>query len=156
MKSKLSSDAGDEEQQKAVEQGMRLVVESQENSAPRIHDKMKKSFIACSEREKTLTLAYEVEEWELNPIGTMHGGLIATAIDTTCGMTVRYFSECLKTPTVSMTVNYLKPVPEGERLLVTAKAVRIGRKIANLTAEAVLSCSGETAATATAVFMIQK
>ena len=154
-KRKLDAGADEEARQAAMELGMRLVVDSQENPSPRIHDMMKKSFVSCSEKEKTLTLAYEVEEWELNPIDTMHGGLIATAIDTTCGMAVRYFSECLRTPTVSMTIDYIRPVPETEKLFVTVKVVRIGKSIANLTAEASVS-GGKVAATATAVFMIKK
>ena len=82
----------------------------------------------------------------------MHGGLIATAIDSTCGILVRYLSGTLRTPTVSMTINYLATVPVGERLLVTARAVKVGRSLVNLCAEAVLESSKKTAATATAVF----
>ncbi|QNM05599.1 PaaI family thioesterase [Qiania dongpingensis] len=155
-KNRLTYDAGDEERQAAMEQGIRRAVEGQENLRPRIHDMMKKSFVSCSEADRTLTLAYEVEEWELNAGGTMHGGMIAAAMDTTCGMTARYLSGSLNAATVSLTVSYLRPVPAGGRLLVTAKAVRIGRSLANLTAEAVNSRNGKTAALATAVFRIRK
>ena len=150
-KKNLTENASEQERQKAMEYGIRMAVEER-NDPPRIHERMKKSFVACSEKERWITLAYEVEEWEQNPIGTMHGGLIATAIDSTCGILVRYLSGTLRTPTVSMTINYLATVPVGERLLVTARAVKVGRSLVNLCAEAVLESSKKTAATATAVF----
>lgn len=150
-KKNLTENASDQERQKAMEYGLRMAVEER-NDPPRIHEMMKKSFVACSEKERWITLSYEVEEWEQNPIGTMHGGLIATAIDSTCGILVRYLSGTLRTPTVSMTINYLATVPVGERLLVTARAVKVGRSLVNLCAEAVLESSKKTAATATAVF----
>ena len=150
-KKNLTENASEQERQKAMEYGIRMAVEER-NDPPRIHEMMKKSFVACSEKEQWITLSYEVEEWEQNPIGTMHGGLIATAIDSTCGILVRYLSGTLRTPTVSMTINYLATVPVGERLLVTARAVKVGRSLVNLCAEAVLESSKKTAATATAVF----
>ena len=150
-KKNLTENASEQERQKAMEYGIRMAVEER-NDPPRIHEMMKKSFVDCSEKERWITLSYEVEEWEQNPIGTMHGGLIATAIDSTCGILVRYLSGTLRTPTVSMTINYLATVPVGERLLVTARAVKVGRSLVNLCAEAVLESSKKTAATATAVF----
>ena len=150
-KKNLTENASEQERQKAMEYGIRMAVEER-NDPPRIHEMMKKSFVACSEQERWITLSYEVEEWEQNPIGTMHGGLIATAIDSTCGILVRYLSGTLRTPTVSMTINYLATVPVGERLLVTARVVKVGRSLVNLCAEAVLESSKKTAATATAVF----
>ena len=150
-KKNLTENASEQERQKAMEYGLRMAVEER-NDPPRIHEMMKKSFVACSEKERWITLSYAVEEWEQNPIGTMHGGLIATAIDSTCGILVRYLSGTLRTPTVSMTINYLATVPVGERLLVTARAVKVGRSLVNLCAEAVLESSKKTAATATAVF----
>ena len=103
-KKNLTENASEQERQKAMEYGIRMAVEER-NDPPRIHEMMKKSFVACSEKERWITLSYEVEEWEHNPIGTMHGGLIATAIDSTCGILVRYLSGTLRTPTVSMTIN---------------------------------------------------
>ena len=150
-KKNLTENASEQERQKAMEYGICMAVEER-NDPPRIHEMMKKSFVACSEKERWITLSYEVEEWEQNPIGTMHGGLIATAIDSTCGILVRYLSGTLRTPTVSMTINYLATVPVGERLLVTARAVKVGRSLVNLCAEAMLESSKKTAATATAVF----
>lgn len=155
-KRRLSAEASAEERQEVMRRGMELAVTNVGEGGPRIHDMMKKKLISCSEEEHMATLAYEVEDWELNPNGVMHGGLIGTAIDTTCGMVVRYISENLKASTVSLNVDYLRPVPGGDRLLVTARLIRTGGHVANLTAEARRESDGKTAALATAVFYLPK
>ncbi len=153
-KRRLSEGASWEERQEVMRRGLEMAVESVGAHGARIHDMMKKTLVSCSEEEGTVTLAYEVEEWELNPNGVMHGGLIGTAIDTACGMVARYISENLLASTVSLNVDYLRPVPGGDRLLVTAGLVRLGGRIANLRAEARRESDGKTAALATAVFYL--
>ncbi|MCI8464548.1 MAG: PaaI family thioesterase [Lachnospiraceae bacterium] len=155
-KRKLSPDASLRERQENMKQGLELVLKSEGEQKPRIHDMMKKTLIACSEEEAFVTLAYELEEWELNPNGVMHGGLIGTAIDTACGMVVRYFSENLQASTVSLNVDYLRPVFMGDRLVVTAKLVRLGGHVANLTAQAKRESDQKMAALASAVFYLPK
>ncbi len=153
-KRKLSAEASEKERQAVMRRGLELVLESTGEHGVRIHDMMKKNLLSCSEEEAEVTLAYEVEDWELNPNGVMHGGLIGTAIDTACGMVTRYVSENLLASTVSLHVDYLRPVPGGDRLLVTARLVRLGGHVANLRAEARRESDGKPAALATAVFYL--
>ncbi|MCI9488005.1 MAG: PaaI family thioesterase [Lachnospiraceae bacterium] len=153
-KRKLSEESSSEEREAVMRRGLELVVASVGEHGVRIHDMMKKTLVSCSEETAEVTLAYEVEEWELNPNGVMHGGLIGTAIDTACGMVTRYMSENLLASTVSLNVDYLRPVSGGDRLLVTAKLVRLGGHVANLRAEARRESDGEPAALATAVFYL--
>ena len=155
-KRKLSSEASPEERQEVMRRGLELVLEGVGDHSVRIHDMMKKTLISCSEEEAEVTLAYEVEDWELNPSGVMHGGLIGTAIDTACGMVTRYVSENLLASTVSLNVDYLRPVPGGDRLLVTAKLVRLGGHVANLQAQARRESDQKPAAVATAVFYLPR
>lgn len=155
-KRKLPAGASCGERQAVMKRGLELVLEGSGEHGPRICDMMKKKLLSCSEEARTVTLAYEVEDWELNPNGAMHGGLIGAAVDTACGMLVRYISENLLASTVSLNVDYLRPVPGGDRLLVTAELVRLGGRIANLKAEAKRESDGETAALATAVFYLPR
>ena len=60
-KKNLTENASEQERQKAMEYGLRMAVEER-NDPPRIHEMMKKSFVACSEKERWITLSYEVEE----------------------------------------------------------------------------------------------
>lgn len=57
-----------------------------------LYSRMQVEFYACNYEKKSVTLRFPVQRWELNHMATMHGGLIATAIDTTCGVTVRSVS----------------------------------------------------------------
>ena len=51
----------------------------------RLYCKWKLEFHSCNAADHSLTLRYPIREWELNHMSTMHGGLIAAAIDTTSG-----------------------------------------------------------------------
>lgn len=79
--------------------------------------------------EYSVTLAFPVYEWQLNPVGTMHGGMLATALDITMGCASYVFSEAKHTPTVSMELQYVRAVYAGRTLYVKAVADRCGSRI---------------------------
>lgn len=72
------------------------------------------------------------EDW-MNTHGTGHGGAIATALDAGCCYAFAGRSGATW-PTVSLTLNYLAPVPEGEHL-VLSRVIRAGRKVGVAEAE---------------------
>ena len=66
-------------------------------------------------------LAFEVTEEHLNPAGTLHGGVLATLVDTAMGMAVRTTTDDGEVPATSqLTVTYLRPGKPGP-LAVTAR-----------------------------------
>lgn len=74
----------------------------------------------------TARLELEVGARHLNPNGTVHGGLIATLVDTTMGAAVRSAVDEEDVPATSqLTVTYLRPGKPGT-LLVTAKVSKRG------------------------------
>ena len=85
---------------------------------------------------------------------TIHGGIIAAAIDTTCGAIVRNVSGSKSIPTINLNINYLSPGLPGDALLVTATADRAGRKVCNVHAVCRSEKNDKIIATATANFMI--
>lgn len=119
-----------------------------------LYSKMQVEFYACDYEKKSVTLRFPIQRWELNHMATMHGGLMAAAIDTTCGVTVRYVSKSQMIPTINMNINYLAPGMAQDALLVTAQADRVGRRICNVHAVCKSEKTGKTLATATANFMI--
>lgn len=119
-----------------------------------LYSKMQIEFYACSYEKRSVTLRFPVQRWELNHMATMHGGLIATAVDTTCGVLVRSVSKSQRIPTINLSLNYLSPAMAQDVLLVTAKADRAGRSICNVSAECKSEKMGKLIATATANFMI--
>lgn len=119
-----------------------------------LYSRMQVEFYACNYEKKSVTLRFPVQSWELNHMATMHGGLIATAIDTTCGVTVRSVSGSERIPTINLNLNYLSPAMAQDALLVTAKADRAGRRICSVSAACRSEKTGNLIATATANFMI--
>ena len=57
-----------------------------------LYSKMQVEFYSCNYEKKSVTLRFPIQRWELNHMATMHGGMTAAAIDTTCGVIVRYVS----------------------------------------------------------------
>jgi uncharacterized protein (TIGR00369 family) len=65
-------------------------------------------------------LSFEALEEHLNPAGTLHGGVLATLVDTAMGQAVRSAAEDEDVPATSqLTVTYLRPGRPG-RLEVSA------------------------------------
>ena len=74
------------------------------------------------------TLEVEVDERHLNPAGTVHGGLLATLVDTTMGAAVRSAVGDETPATSQLTVTYLHPGKPG-RLVVTAVVRKRGQNL---------------------------
>jgi acyl-coenzyme A thioesterase 13 len=65
-----------------------------------------------------------------NPFGSVHGGIIATLIDESCGAALMPMIETPSAPTVSLNVEYLHPVLIGDTYTVVSEIVRKGRAMA--------------------------
>jgi acyl-CoA thioesterase len=77
----------------------------------------------------TARLGVEVTEKLLQLAGIMHGGAIATLIDTAVAMAIVSASEPhAKFTTVELKVNYLRPLKEG-RVVAEARLIQNGRRI---------------------------
>ena len=112
-------------------------------------------FKSCDYEKGMLDVAYEVQEWELNPESVIHGGMISTALDTTMGMLCHYFTH-LSAPTVvtvTMNVSFLKPILLGDTFHVICHLESIGRTMATVRAEIRLERNDVLACIATASFM---
>ena len=69
----------------------------------------------------TAPLAFEATDEHLNPAGTVHGGVLATLVDTAMGTAVRSTTGDEELPATSqLTVTYLRPGKPG-RMEVTAR-----------------------------------
>ena len=98
------------------------------------------------------TLRLNVRD-ELRQIhGVMHGGAIASLIDTaTAFAIVTLLRDEEKFSTVDLMVNYLRPLSEGT-VTATARVVRAGRRLITVSAD-VLDDSGNLAATALSTYL---
>lgn len=116
--------------------------------------RLKPQYVGCNYKEKSLTIAYDVEEWEMNPENAMHGGIIVTSIDTAFGVLCHYFAQQNMVTTVTISTTYLKQIMLHDRIFVTVKATSIGRNLISMTAEVHTKRDNLLAATANTTFMI--
>lgn len=119
-----------------------------------IIEMMAPKYIGCNYETKELSVMFHVEKWALNPQGSMHGGLVSTAFDTTYGMLTHYLAKDCFITTVDLSTRYLKPIPLGSDLVIKAKACSVGRTLVSLTAEGYLAGKDILAATSSSTFMI--
>ena len=71
--------------------------------------------------EGSARLGFEATDEHLNPAGTLHGGVLATLVDTAMGLAVRTTTDDGEVPATSqLTVTYLRPGKPGP-LEVTAR-----------------------------------
>ena len=119
-----------------------------------ISELMNPSLTACSEKEQTITIEFPVLEWQLNEHDTMHAGLIATAFDEALGIFAAYLGNGKSTVSINISLNYLKPVPMNDSILITAKATSLGRKLITVSGECHLKSNGLLTNTALATFAI--
>lgn len=84
--------------------------------------------------------------------GVLHGGVIASLIDTaTAFAIVSQLTEPEKFTTVDLTVNYLRPAKEGT-ITAQARVMRAGRRLLTVTAE-VYDDAGNLAAVALSTYI---
>ncbi|WP_127479816.1 PaaI family thioesterase [Nocardioides pantholopis] len=96
-------------------------------------------------------LEVDVDERHLNPAGTVHGGMLATLVDTTMGAAVRSAADGEAAATSQLSVTYLRPGKPG-RLVVTAEVRKRGE---NLTVcEADVAQDGKSLVHALATFAL--
>ncbi len=91
-------------------------------------------FVACDGEQLQLELCYDTKPWMSNPMGVVHGGVIAILLDNSMGT----LCSCLchkGTPTISMTLNYPRPVPLNATVHVRAHMLVFGRTSSQLTAQ---------------------
>ena len=96
------------------------------------------TLIDCDGPTGSLTLRYQTRPWMANIWGVVHGGVTANLVDTCMGITCSV--QCgVITPTISMTVNYARPVPLDAEVIVRTRTVRCGATSGQLSAEVCLA-----------------
>lgn len=132
-----------------VEKKLKFIAEEEPGT---LNDIMKPCFYGGEEGQQCVKIKYPILDWERNGLGTLHGGMISTMMDFTMSLGVQYFAGSTIPPTVSLTINFIRPVPVDGGIVISCKVTSIGRKIGTAYCEAVIPGSGKTAATATGIF----
>ena len=111
-------------------------------------------FIGCSFEEKSIEIEYDIKDWELNPEGTFHGGMIATCFDTVGGMIAGAYSHKRLITTTSLYLDYLKPALFGDKIRFKAKIIAAGKRMVRVQCEARPVSTGVLSCAATVSYMI--
>lgn len=102
-----------------------------------------------------VVFACEPGDWAFNPLGSIHGGLACTLLDTVCGCAMHTVLPVGRGYTsIEIKVNYLKPImPDSGPLQATGKLVRAGSRV-GFTEGEIRDKNGDLVATATSTLLI--
>lgn len=130
-----------------VERGCREQVE-------RLNGHLKPHLISSDYEARRSVIAFNIQEWQLNPYGDAHGGIIASMFDTAMGVTAHWIAGGARTTTVDLMTNYVAPMPCNDEMMIYSKVQKAGRTLIRVTAEAFAKTTDHLVATATANFMV--
>lgn len=130
-----------------------VFMNSSQDGKEHIYEMMQGRYHGCDYAQQKLEMEFHVKEWELNPAETLHGGLLVTAVDMTCGILVRFMKHSKEASTVHLSVDFLRTLPLNEAFTVCATVSKHGRRIIFLTAEVRKKDNKQLAATASATFV---
>jgi len=119
-----------------------------------LNGRLKAQFESCDENLKEITLRFPLEDWQVNGLGTLHGGMSSAMMDLAMSMAVYCFSRETIPPTISMTTNYLRAIPMEGSVLIKTKLTSLGRRNASCYCEAIIPSSGKIACTAVGTYAI--
>lgn len=140
--------------QKKLEEHMaRTLYENNVSQRDLINGMMRAEAAGCSYEDGTLSFAFPVQKWQTNRVGTLHGGMIATAFDLTVAALARFYAGENFAPTVSLDIKYVRPARAGDTIIVTARMVSAGRRISQLVCEAADRATGKVIATGASVYL---
>lgn len=111
-------------------------------------------YVAGNAEERTTVFSFQVQDWQLNPEKSLHGGMITTFMDMAFGITCHYFSQKEMVTTVSQMTTYLKPILPNDTVYCHTRITSLGRTIVNMVGEIRTERDDILAATATTSFMV--
>ena len=90
--------------------------------------------VGCDGPKLQLELAFDTKPWMTNPRGVVHGGIIAVLLDNSMGTTCSTLCGQV-TPTISLNINYARPVPLNRTVVVRTQMMMLGRTSSQVSAQ---------------------
>ena len=111
--------------------------------------------LSCDPENFSLTILFPITDSMKNTIGIAHGGIIAMAYDMSMGTLARLYQNGRMSPTLDMGFKFIKPVPAGENLIISAAASGTAKHTISFECTAVLESNPDIVVnTATGTFFI--
>lgn len=117
-----------------------------------INQMMTVHYVNCNAAEGTLELSHQMADWEINIMNTMHGGLISFLMDANMAIASRAYTGDSMTPTLDMSIQFLRAVKAGAEVHTKATITHVGRSIINLNAVLWSDNPAQPCATASGTF----
>ena len=122
--------------------------------AATLNGRLKAELVSCDDAIQELVLQFPLQQWQVNGLGTLHGGIVNTMMDLAMSMVVYCFSRQSIPPTISMTTNYLRPVPMEDYVLIRTRLTSLGKRNATAYCEAIVPKTGKVACTAIGTYAV--
>lgn len=120
-----------------------------------LNGRLKAELDAVDDEKKEITLRFPLQDWQVNGLGTLHGGMTNAMMDLAMSMVVYCYARETIPPTLSMSTNYLRPVPmDGGYVLIRTRVTSLGRRNATAYCEAIVPTTGKVACTAIGTYAV--
>lgn len=90
--------------------------------------------VSCDGPSLTLELEHDTKAWTSNPMGIVHGGVLAMILDNAMGLTCCCLYDHF-TPTINMNITYSRPVPLNEAIRLRVSVTLAGSTTAQMQAQ---------------------
>ena len=118
----------------------------------RLNARLNLKLVDCSREELWSKYEFEAKEWCRNPYGGVHGGIIASIIDTSMGFTCAAYSNKYVS-TTDLSTSYLKPMI-GSRYLIHVELTQTGSRMIRCMAKVTDAETGVICATGMGSFIL--
>ena len=132
---------------------LRTATRREADDPEQINTMMEPHFVNCSFRDQALSFRYTAEKWCLNPTGTLHGGIMASACDIAMGVLARVLDDGIRAATVELNVHYMGPVNPGTDYIVTARMKKNGKSLKFMECDVRSASDDKMLAGATGIFV---
>lgn len=112
------------------EERVHSFIQRRNNKKDTINAMLKMQLVSINPEERKVVLKFCVSTWELNPYQTLHGGIISAMMDVAMGCVCYASSNAVATPTLQMSLNFIKAIKDGDEVLVEAICDHAGSRIA--------------------------
>ncbi|XP_061196160.1 acyl-coenzyme A thioesterase 13-like [Saccostrea echinata] len=82
-----------------------------------------------------ITCEFEVTEEHRNSHGTLHGGMMSLLVDAVTSWALHTKVRDRNSASIDLSLRFIKPARVGETIVIDAKTVKCGRRVAFLSAE---------------------
>ncbi len=122
--------------------------------ATTLNGRLKAELVSCDDVRQEMTLKFPLQDWQVNGLGTLHGGITNAMMDLIMSMAIHSYTRQTIPPTISMTINYLRPIPMDDYVHIKARVTSLGKRNATAYCEAIIPATGKVACTAIGTYAI--